>query len=404
VSCARGLFLIAALVVAGAARAEPRFAARTGLPCSVCHVNPAGGGLRTAYGRDVFEKQQLTLGPGSDAVQGLDFDPRVSDRFTIGGDFRLASIAQPKRSSNPPAPQPETLFIKTPTKFTFFPMQADVYMGAEISRHVTLFTDVGANGSFEAFGLLHDLPGGTYLKAGYFIPPYGTKLPNHTAAMRQPIGFQPTGKDAGVEIGLTRPWLDAQVAIQNGELGSPLDQSLRPSVSARLALIHDFGPLKLTFGPSFRWNPFDVQVTDTGGNQKTLTSIEVQEGAFLWLALGRLTYIGEFDFHIKEDATKLNAQNKATRSGPFVAYNELMLLAARGVDFGVTWEFMDRDIYSGGESLQRFGVQGSVFPAAFTEVQAFVRYYKARFKPSPAAPTREEDGQWEVIAFLHLFF
>jgi hypothetical protein len=284
-------------------------------------------------------------------------------------------------------------------------MQVDLYAGAEISRHVTLMTDVGANGSFEAFGLVHSLPGGTYVKAGYFIPPFGTKLPNHTAAHRQPIGFEPTGKDAGVEVGIVQSWLDAQVAIQNGQLGSTLDNSLRPALSGRLALIHDFGAFRATVGPSYRWNPFDVQVSDPAtGKQRTLTSVEVQEGGFLWLSMGRLTYIGEADWHIKDDATNLNAQNRATRSGQFVSYNELMFLLDRGVDAGVTWEFMDRDIYSKGDVLHRFGIQGSIFPTPFTEVQAFARYYHPVFTPTPAQPKRAEQGKWEIIAFLHLFF
>lgn len=49
----------AAILVAGAfilvtprpAQALPKFAADTGLPCGQCHVNPAGGGPRTAFGK-----------------------------------------------------------------------------------------------------------------------------------------------------------------------------------------------------------------------------------------------------------------------------------------------------------------------------------------------------------------
>jgi hypothetical protein len=389
-----------------AARAEPRFAARFGYQCSVCHVNPTGGGPRTAYGRDVFEKQQLTLSPGSDSMLGLDFDPRIGDRLTLGGDFRLAALWAPNRSVNDPPVPAQTLFVigSLPTKFTFFPMQVDLYTVAELSRHVTLYADVGANGSFEAFGLIHGLPLGAYVKAGYFIPPYGTKLPNHTAAMRQPLGFQPTDKDAGVELGLIQSWLDAAIAVTNGEPGSPLDLHYRPAVTGRLALIHDFGAFRATAGGSYMGIASDVQVTDAAGGSHILTTNEARFGGFLWLSAGRLTYIGEWDRHLKDDATKLNAQNRATRSGQDVLYNELMVLFARGVDAGVTYEFMDRDIYSSGDVLHRFGVQGSIFPAPFTELQAFVRYYKAVFTPTAAEPRRAEDGKWEVLAFLHLFF
>jgi hypothetical protein len=49
----------AAILVAGTfilvtpkpAQALPKFAAQTGLPCGKCHVNPAGGGPRNAFGK-----------------------------------------------------------------------------------------------------------------------------------------------------------------------------------------------------------------------------------------------------------------------------------------------------------------------------------------------------------------
>ena len=33
------------------AQALPKYAAQTGLPCGRCHVNPAGGGPRTKFGK-----------------------------------------------------------------------------------------------------------------------------------------------------------------------------------------------------------------------------------------------------------------------------------------------------------------------------------------------------------------
>jgi hypothetical protein len=44
------------------AHATPAFARRTGLPCSRCHINPAGGGRRTAFGT-AFEANGFRL-PG----------------------------------------------------------------------------------------------------------------------------------------------------------------------------------------------------------------------------------------------------------------------------------------------------------------------------------------------------
>ena len=39
------------IVASNTAQAMPAYAAQTGLPCGKCHVNPAGGGPRTAFGK-----------------------------------------------------------------------------------------------------------------------------------------------------------------------------------------------------------------------------------------------------------------------------------------------------------------------------------------------------------------
>jgi hypothetical protein len=45
------LALTVACIASGPAQALPIYAARTGLPCGQCHINPEGGGPRTAFGR-----------------------------------------------------------------------------------------------------------------------------------------------------------------------------------------------------------------------------------------------------------------------------------------------------------------------------------------------------------------
>ena len=52
--CATGILLLAGTVVTVSPRpanALPKYTAETGLACGRCHVNPAGGGARTAFGK-----------------------------------------------------------------------------------------------------------------------------------------------------------------------------------------------------------------------------------------------------------------------------------------------------------------------------------------------------------------
>lgn len=386
----------AALLVSAAARparAEPRFSARMGMPCAACHVNPTGGGMRNAFGRGVFEVQQLVTDLGARAARGHLVDPQVNDLLTFGMDFRLAHIWQPDRGEAAPDEPSAGLLIGIPTEMTFFPMQADLYTAADLGEHVTLYADIGALGSFELFGLLHDLPGGLYLKAGIFTPPYGTRLPSHTAAVRQPIGFDPRYKDAGVEVGLVRPFLDLQLAVQNGELsGSPIDRVDGLSLSGRASFILSTTRFKLVVGGSFQRIAAQQPAPAPGGARHTAT--EWRAGPFVWASFGRLTYLGEVAVRLFDDPVD------AELPGQFVAYHELDFLIARGLELGATYEFMDRDVAvtdQPSDVVHRFGATLALFPVPYVELTVTYRRYLAR-------SDRIEDGQNELLSFLHLFF
>jgi hypothetical protein len=48
------------LIAPRPAQATPQFAAQTHLPCARCHVNPAGGGPRNAFGK-AFQENGFKL-------------------------------------------------------------------------------------------------------------------------------------------------------------------------------------------------------------------------------------------------------------------------------------------------------------------------------------------------------
>lgn len=368
----------AALAWASVAAAEPRFAVRYGAPCTLCHVNPSGGGMRAPFGRNVFEAREL----GWWAFAPI--DPQLADQIALGGDFRLAAIAQPNRSKEPlPA---STLLVATPTELTAFPMQADLYLAATPVPAVTFYSDVGAGGSYEVFGMLNAPLAGLYLKAGIFVPPYGTRLPNHTAAIRQPIGFDPRAKDAGLEAGSIYGPLSLQMAVVNGEQGgSPIDMVEGLALSGRAELRLGLGPLRLTVGGSYYRAHGELPAP--APDEEPDETVEWRAGPFLWANLGRLTYVGEAALRRLED------------EGQLVTYNELTFLAARGLEIGGTWEYMDRDVdlaLEPADVLHRAGASLQIFPLPMTEVHVLYRRYFGRSE-------QPEDGQHEVVAFLHLF-
>src|SRR5258707_4089352 len=74
------------LFVAVRAHAEPYLAVQMGLKCGQCHVNPTGGGLRTAFG-DVFAQTVLAaqhLDTGMDNWTG-----QLGPYLRAGGELRF---------------------------------------------------------------------------------------------------------------------------------------------------------------------------------------------------------------------------------------------------------------------------------------------------------------------------
>src|ERR1700682_6024388 len=83
----RPCLLILLCIGAYSAGAEPYLAVRMGFKCGQCHVNPTGGGLRTAFG-NVFAQTVL---PAKHLDTGADTWTGELNRFlAVGGDLRAA--------------------------------------------------------------------------------------------------------------------------------------------------------------------------------------------------------------------------------------------------------------------------------------------------------------------------
>jgi hypothetical protein len=201
------------------------------LNCNGCHVNPTGGGMRHEAGRfyarhllSILDDRRDERAPAPGGVPeplsreryaGLSPQPRVQ----AGADFRTMGLLEAGRDPN----------------HAFFPMQADVHLAVRpysprrLNRgRLTLLATGGAQGSRAAtFGdpgdrlfvkewwaLFHDLPYQLYLKAGRFLPPFGWRLDDHTAFVRQTLSFDFERQGTGVEIGFNPNYAYAHLAVQ----------------------------------------------------------------------------------------------------------------------------------------------------------------------------------------------
>ena len=189
---------------AQAARSEPYLAVQQGYKCETCHVNPTGGGLRNDVGI-VFAENVM---PATGLPDGVPiWTGKISDFLRLGGDLRASWIRTdvPKAS----AQQGTSLNqLRLYTDVSVIPNRLDLYVDEGLAP--------GNAQTLEAYARLSDAASGFYLKGGKFYLPFGWRLQDQTAFVREVTGISMTTPDTGVEIGFERQHWSAQLDLSNG--------------------------------------------------------------------------------------------------------------------------------------------------------------------------------------------
>ena len=204
-----GLLLV---LLAVRASAEPYLAVANGYKCGQCHVNPTGGGERTAFG-EIFSQTML---PAQHVDTGTDVWTGAINRFiSLGGDGRYQFEAQQVPGQT------------TTNQFDW--EQARVYLSANLIPDRLLFyvDEQVAPGSAlnrEAWGMLWSADHSWYLKAGQMYLPFGLRLQDQSAFVNTVSNIDMSTPDNGVEFGYEHGHWDAQLAVSNGTAGGRPDQ------------------------------------------------------------------------------------------------------------------------------------------------------------------------------------
>jgi len=287
--------------------ALPRYTARYGQDCRLCHVNPTGGGLRNAYATQYLIPEELAAAPGRAPTTAGGDDSEASDTGTllslavsVGADLRTLALLEEGGDG------------------TVFSMQGDVYLAMEAAGDVQLYAEQGQRGGGEVFGIATGLIPRGYLKAGRFVPDYGWRFDDHRLPGRRYL-FDADGADdprglmgSGVELGMAAVGLSATVSALEGE------PRLGNNYAARALLRHERGGLRAGAGASV-WRRGAVD-----GGQRAA-------GAFWYLAGGPVTWLGEVDETRGEG-----------RLGRLVTH-EMAVEMRRGVEARLVYGFQDPD-------------------------------------------------------------
>ena len=344
------------------AYAVPRYSARYEQKCALCHVNPSGGGLRTAYASQQLVPQEIAW---EKAKPGLleRIDPHITKNILVGSDFRefyLGSNAVGGLRN-------------------FFQMQGDVYFDFQLDPKLALYYDRGISGSYEMFGLAYPLPT-VYVKAGRFVPSYGWKFDDHTMYVRSELGFMPPAhSDVGVEAGLSTGHLDVQLGAVNGARGAIMDNDHRLASAANAMYRLRLGPLGACVG---------ISGYDHPGERNVFASA----GTFGYLTWWRLTWLGESDW--------VRQGQRGTRyAEEFVTSHEFTLLVHQGLELKATYDFLDPDRRRETGARARLGGGVFLMPNAFFACEGLLRRTTYDNGIAFSGP-----NSYETLLQLHILF
>ena len=375
------LALLTVTALSASMSALPKFASRAGARCQSCHVNPTGKGMRTEFGRS-YGMDDITIPTWKERSDLEELSMSLTPNIEMGLDVRtLFFYEQQSRASS-------TL-----------QMQGDIYFDIRLNNWVRIYLDKGLYSGFEAFALAKVLPWDGYIKAGKFMPAFGTRIDDHNAFIRggpygggpfsaqfQPLSSAgyPTGlrfgersEDSGVELGLSPGVFTFNVGVFNGTPGSGLN-GITPSTEKAFALRGD---------ASFKFSGIHLNVGGSAYQSPVAGSTHLYRGVF-----GSITVAERYTLNSEADLVEVELAGP-NLSG-LIVWNELNVVVSPGIDLKVGYEFYDPDRNLKNGSFSRAVIGAEFFVLSGVELRPMYRI-------NIEEPTNVSNNEFQMM--LHLF-
>jgi hypothetical protein len=366
--------LLALLLLAGRAGAEPYLMVREGVKCSACHTNQTGGGKRTSFAhihaRDILH--DLDLLPVPPGVKP--FNGELNSYVSIGGDLRVRNTTafEDRTGANGGVPG-NRAFRRRVVSNESTVNEALGYLQVDLLPDmVTFYLDenvtTGAN-TREVFGMVRGfLPWDTYMKAGRMFPTFGLRVQDDQAYIRSQTGFTFQNPDEGIEFGTQPGPFFLATSITNGQPG---DKDVQATING-YTVFDDLPVVRnVLAGLSFARQT----------NRRSVGGLYA--GSNLW----RFTYLAELDFI---DDRALGSQ---TRNDQYASYGELNLLLLDWLNLRGTFEFLK---VAGNRDQTRWAIGAE--PFINRVIQPRIQY---RINNGPSA--QSGSNQDELWLELHFF-
>jgi hypothetical protein len=352
------LLTLAALLCAAPARAEPYLAVQEGYKCSVCHVNPTGGGLRNEFGI-TYAKVLL---PAETLDNALDsWSGKITDRLRVGGDLR----ADWSRDTAPNSPSQQAFALEQ------FRVYADL---AIIPDRLGIYVDeqVAPNGSLnqEAYVRYGNTADGFYFKGGQFYLPFGWRLQDQTAFVREVTGISMVTPDKGVEVGYEHSSWSAQFDVTNGV--SNANSGSGYQVTTQIIYTRPIWRVGIA-GSSTQSNAGDKRVG----------------GLFAGLKTGPIGWLAEGD--VVRDDSFPGGRSMA------VGLLEGDWRVRKGHNLKLTAEYYDPDRSVSNDQRTRYSFVYEYTPLPFLQLRSGYRHYFG-------IPQNNQQNQQQIFVELHGFF
>jgi hypothetical protein len=322
--------------MSGIAHAEPYFAVQQGLKCAACHVNPAGGGMRNTFG----EVWSQTVLPREHLDIGEPWTGEINRFLAIGGNLRASGTATK-------IPDESTL-----TAFDLDEMRLYVEARA-IPDRLSLYIDQriapGGSSNAEAYGRLWFGNHQWFVQAGQMYLPYGLRLQDDGAFIRQVTGINFATPDRGVQLGLETAFWSVQLAASNGTAGGSATSDGK-QYSLRAEHVRSWWRA----GASVNFN-------DSAGERRQMQNI------FAGLRTGPIAWLAEADYIIDD--------NFPTRRKLVVGLLEANWMLAKGHNLKVTTEYFDPDKDVSHDYQDRISVVWEYTPFQFLQLRVGARKY-----------------------------
>jgi hypothetical protein len=351
--------LFAGLLAALPARAEPYLAVQEGYKCNVCHVNPTGGGLRNNFGT-IYAK---TLLPAQTVNGALDaWTGKLIDAVRMGGDLR----AEWSDSAVPHTPSQSQFALEQFRVYgdiTVIPDRLGLYIDEQVAPN--------ASQNMEAYVRFGNSNDGLYFKGGQFYLPFGWRLQDQTAFVREVSGISMTTPEQGVEMGYEHAAWSAQLDLTNV-----------PASGSGAKAGHQITGQVVYVKPMWRLGASTSLTQSDAGNRRV-------GGLFAGLRTGPIAWLGEIDV-VRDEGFP---GGRTLAAGLFEADWRIL----KGHNLKLTAESFDPNRAVREDQQARYSIVYEFTPIPFLQLRGGYRRYRG-------IPQSNSENQRLAFVELHGYF